>query len=79
MVKTNDKLMQWGKEPIENDRGKYIAVKVKNAQELYDWYSNQGIKVVPKEESTIIDRPCSSEEYEYTKEDISRLTNFLFE
>ena len=27
----------------------------------------------PKEESTIIDHPCSFEEHEYTKEDISRL------
>ena len=33
----------------------------------------------PKEESTIVDHPCSFKEYEYTKEDISRLTDFLFE
>ena len=44
------KLLVYGKEPIENDKGKYVAVKVKNAQELYAWYSNQGIEVVPADE-----------------------------
>ncbi len=71
MVTTNDKLMQWGKEPIENDKGKYVAVKVKNAQELYSWYSNQGIEVVPADElHCTIAYSKKDFEYEVSKEDI---------
>ena len=67
----DNKLLDWGKEPIENDPGKYIAVKVKNAKEVYDWYFNQGVEVIPKDElhCTIA---YSKKDFEYTisKEDI---------
>ena len=67
----DNKLLDWGKEPIKNDPGKYIAVKVKNAKEVYDWYFNQGVEVIPKDElhCTIA---YSKKDFEYTisKEDI---------
>ena len=67
----DNKLLDWGKEPIENDPGKYIAVKVRNAKEVYDWYTNQGVEVIPKDElhCTIA---YSKKDFEYTisKEDI---------
>lgn len=66
-----NKLLNWGKEPIENDKGKYIAVRVKNAQELHDWYSKQGVEVIPNDElhCTIA---YSKKDFEYTisKDDI---------
>ena len=66
-----NKLLTYGKEPIDNDPGKYIAVKVKNAQELYDWYSNQGIEVVPADElHCTIAYSKKDFEYEVSKADI---------
>jgi len=67
----DNKLFEWGSEPKENDKGKFIAVKVKNAKEVYDWYINQGIEVIPEDElhCTIA---YSKKDFEYTlsKEDI---------
>lgn len=66
-----NKLLKWGKEPLEKDPGKYIGVKVKNAKEVYDWYNNQGVEVIPEDElhCTIA---YSKKDFEYTisKDDI---------
>ena len=52
-----NKLLDWGLDPsvkleenLEESKGKFIGLKIKNAKQLHDWYSNQGLEMLPVEE-----------------------------